>query len=108
MHMSIALEFQAEQNISGLIREAAKLNRGDLLELRDAILGLLDAQVIDLDSERLERKSATQQQAQGWYELSYKSKNGKKHGPYKYFRYRTGGKKKSTYLGKVSPVKEQA
>lgn len=98
----IALHLKAE--LPHLIRQATQLSRPDLAELHDAIAGLLD--VIDLDQVRRDRQATQTQttpkrEARGWYEYSYKTRDGKRYGPYCYFRYWSGGKKKSRYIGKA-------
>jgi hypothetical protein len=106
--MSSALKIASP--IDALINGAANLSRADLLQLQDAIAGLVQAtepQIINLDEEREERRGQSPTSAPakptGWFEISYKKVNGKSYGPYKYLRYRHGGRKKSTYMGKVSP-----
>jgi hypothetical protein len=97
--------------IETLIQGAATLTHAELRELKDAIEGLMDAQVVDLDAEREKRRepepmaigpTTEKKKAQGWYEVGMKTINGKQYGPYKYLRYRSGGKKKSVYLGRVA------
>jgi hypothetical protein len=91
--------------VDSLIQQAANLSRRELLQLQDAIGGLVEAtepQVIDLDEAREERRGQSKPAPQGWFEIGYKKINGKQYGPYKYFRYRNERRKKSTYLGKVT------
>jgi hypothetical protein len=92
--------------IDSIIHQAVTLTRAELLQLQDAIGGLVDAtepQVIDLAEAREERRGNSKPGPQGWFEIGYKKRGGKQYGPYKYLRYRSGGVKKSTYIGKVKP-----
>lgn len=106
MNLPQEKEFQphSQVNLGELIRQATRLSRAQLGEFRDAIAALLDAGVIDLDQARQDRETQTNPKpdAKGWYEHVYKDRNGKRYGPYCYFRYRSGGKKKSTYIGKAA------
>lgn len=86
-----------------LIQQAATLARDDLLELKAAIDALVKAtEPIDLDEERERRRPGAKpkRSADGWFELQYKTVNGKRYGPYKYLKWRQSGIKKSKYLGK--------
>lgn len=90
--------------VDSIIHQAVTLTRAELLQLQDAIGGLIEAtepQVIDLAEAREERRGNSKPGPKGWFEIGYKNKNGKTYGPYKYLRYRSGGVKKSTYIGKV-------
>ncbi len=94
--------------IEHLVQQAANLTRSDLLELQaaiDALAVATEPQIIDLDEARKERREATSAapaRGKGWFEVGYKKVNGKSYGPYKYLKWRLDGKKKSTYLGKVT------
>lgn len=105
MNLPQRKEFQPQSsvNFGDLVRQATRLSRAQLSELRDAIEALMALDVIDLDQARQDRETQTNPKpdAKGWYEHVYKNRGGKRYGPYCYFRYRTGGKKKSTYIGKA-------
>jgi hypothetical protein len=84
-----------------LIQQAARLSRGNLLDLQSAINALTEATeptLIDLESERKERRGNSKPAPKGWIE----EKKVRGCGPYRYLRYWSDGKKKSTYLGKVA------
>ena len=100
----------AEPFVVRLIRDAAQLDRTDLLELQNAIAQMVGPaprdNLIKLDEYRTPAPPApqpTKPGSGGWIENQYKTINGKKYGPYRYYRYWDGSIKRSKYLGKPSP-----
>jgi hypothetical protein len=84
----------------------------DLLELKTAVIALIEAGQTDPITTGLEELSdqvahsacQTPRAGNGYFELKYIKTGAKKkrHGPYLYFRYRQGGRLKSVYKGKVN------
>lgn len=89
--------------VDALIKLASGLSTGELQLLVDAIQGLLDARagengavrVQDGDETTEKRTLTTDKQG------SFEHKLIKGYGPYLYLRWWSGGKHRSTYLGKA-------
>lgn len=98
--MSVANKTKADSIAADkVIRQIADWPERDLRNLQDAIAGLLAArQAEDAEPESPSSNGAPKAScAAGWYEV----RTVRGCGPYKYLRYRQGGKKRSIYLGKA-------
>ncbi len=91
--------------LSIAIQAAAKLSPSELLLLQDAIAGLSQALREQAPVEVKENRSLSCGKAEksaqpsgGYFEL----KKIGRHGPYLYLRWRSAGKLRSTYLGKIT------
>ena len=99
---------EADRKIDRLsiaIQAAAKLSPSELLLLQDAIAGLSQALREQAPAETQENRSLSCGKAEksaqpsgGYFEL----KKIGRHGPYLYLRWRSAGKLRSTYLGKIT------
>lgn len=91
--------------LSIAIQAAAKLSPSELLLLQEALAGLSQALREQAPVEVKENRSLSCGKAEksaqpsgGYFEL----KKIGRHGPYLYLRWRSAGKLRSTYLGKVA------
>ena len=99
---------EADRKIDRLsiaIQAAAKRSPSELLLLQDAIAGLSQALREQAPAETQENRSLSCGKAEksaqpksGYFEL----KKIGRHGPYLYLRWRSAGKLRSTYLGKIT------